>query len=162
MINKDIFKPAFLSFLVTLFVLLADQLSKHAINSQISYGQIVSIIPNIVSITKVYNTGAAFSLFENSTLGLILISSIATVIILHFIVKSIKESDSLFYILSLSLLLGGTIGNLTDRITLGHVIDFIRLEFIDFPIFNISDISINIGVILILLHYFKKNLKKHD
>ena len=66
---------------------------------------------------------------------------------------------NLFALLSYSFILGGTIGNGIDRIFKGYVIDFINLNFINFPVFNIADISINIGFIILLYNIFKNNRK---
>ncbi len=106
------------------------------------------------------NTGAAFSIMQNSTNILIVISIIALFGIFYYVIKNLALSSKkeLFF---LSFLTAGILGNLCERIFLGCVRDFFDLMFINFPIFNISDIFINIGVIgiIILILIAKKPIK---
>ena len=113
---------------------------------------------SILELTFVKNTGAAFSLFENNTLLLILIGVVATVGIIIYIYKLIDMDD--IDIFSYSLLLGGILGNLLDRIMHGYVIDYISLNIFGyhFPIFNFADMCIVISVILIFISAFKGDL----
>ena len=98
------------------------------------------------------NTGAAFSLFQDYTLFLILISILVVFFTLYYFIK-IKQPSKKLYI-SLILILSGTIGNLIDRISLGFVRDFIDLKI--WPIFNLADLYNVVAFILILIYYFKK------
>ena len=84
-----------------------------------------------------------------------IISIVFSIILIYLIL--IKKSSNTNELLSYSFILGGTIGNGLDRLLKGYVVDFINLNFINFPVFNIADISINIGFILILYSLFKKN-----
>lgn len=115
---------------------------------------------SLVRIIYVENTGAAFSIMQNSTKFLIFLSVIAFLSILYYIIKNLKtiEMTEVFF---LSFLTSGILGNLAERVFLGHVRDFFDLAFINFPIFNISDIFINIGVlgIIILILLTKKPIK---
>ena len=99
-------------------------------------------------LTTTVNTGAAFSLFQGQRIFLIIISIIVIVVTLVYY----KNKE---YKLPLVLILAGTIGNLIDRIFLGHVRDFIDLKF--WPVFNIADTSIVIGVFLLLYKLWKKD-----
>lgn len=112
---------------------------------------------SLFELIYVENTGAAFSIFQNSGTNLIIISTIILLSIFAYIVKNIKSSNmvELFF---LSFLASGVFGNLIERIALGYVRDFFNLSFITFPIFNISDVYINIGVwgIIILILLSKK------
>ena len=101
------------------------------------------------------NYGAAFNLFSGSRFFLSAISIIFSIILINLILR--KNSVNISHLYSYSFLLGGTIGNGLDRILKGYVIDFINLNFINFPVFNIADISINIGFIIILLRILIKN-----
>lgn len=100
---------------------------------------------SIFEFVYVENTGAAFSIFANSTNNLIIVSAIIILSIFAYIVKNIKTSR-MIEIFFLSFLASGVFGNLLERIALGYVRDFFNLTFVTFPIFNISDIFINIGV----------------
>lgn len=140
-------------FLIAFWVTVFDQLSKQAICRQLLFGQKVNLINNLISFTKIYNTGAAFSILQKNTLLLILFSLFVTIAITYYFTKKVTFLPPILA-LAWGLILGGTVGNLIDRITFGYVIDFIRLDFINFPIFNLADISINIGAFLIILQAF--------
>ena len=115
---------------------------------------------SLVRIIYVENTGAAFSILQNSTIFLIILSVIAFLAIIYYIIKNLEavEVKEIFF---LSFLISGILGNLSERLILGHVRDFFDLTFVNFPIFNISDIFINIGVlgIIILILLTKKPIK---
>lgn len=114
----------------------------------------------ILNLVYIENTGAAFSIMQNSTTFLIFLSIIAILLLFYMFYKNI-ESMVFKDVFLLSLLFSGIIGNLYERIFFGHVRDFFELGFINFPIFNISDIFINISVIciIILLLLTKKSIK---
>lgn len=139
----------YFTFIVAAFIILIDQLSKYLVSTKVYFAQNITLIENILSITKIFNTGAAFSILEDNTLFLILFSALAAIIIIIYILKI--KALNFVYVLSWGLILGGTLGNLIDRLLHGYVIDFIKLDFINFPIFNMSDISINIGAFIIIL-----------
>ena len=103
----------------------------------------------------VKNYGAAFNIFSGNRYFLSLVSIIFSIILLYLLLM--KTSSSILELYSYSFILGGTIGNGIDRIINGYVIDFINLNMINFPVFNIADLSINIGFILVIYTIFKKN-----
>ncbi|MFA7658949.1 MAG: signal peptidase II [Candidatus Gastranaerophilaceae bacterium] len=115
---------------------------------------------SLINIVYIENTGAAFSIMQNSTKFLIILSVIALLAIFYYIVKHLEtvQPKVIFF---LSLLASGIFGNLYERLFFGHVRDFFDLVFINFPIFNLSDIFINIGVlgIIILILLTKKPIK---
>ena len=114
----------------------------------------------IFDLTYVLNSGAAFSIFENSKIFLILFAISAIILILIYTVKNI-DKFSAFSGFWAAMLLAGIGCNLYERITFGYVRDFFKLNFIDFPVFNISDVFINIGVFAIIVIIIKnKYLKK--
>ncbi len=113
-----------------------------------------------LSLMNVQNTGAAFSLLENAPLLLILFAVLAIIIIIVYGVKNI-EKFSLFACFWTGMLIAGIGCNLYERLIFGYVRDYFNLEFIDFPIFNISDILINVGVFALIVIIIKnKYLKK--
>ena len=110
----------------------------------------------VFSLNYVKNTGAAFSILQDSRELLIILSVVALVLLLLHVIHNIK-SLSLKYCFFIALLSGGIAGNLHERIAYGYVRDYFHLNFINFPVFNLSDILINIGVIaLIILILIKK------
>jgi signal peptidase II len=136
-------------FIIASAVLLIDQVSKYLVMSKLYFAQSISVISNIFSLTKIFNTGAAFSILENNTAFLVVFSALASIVIIIYILR--KSNLQTLYIISWGLILGGTLGNLTDRVLYGFVIDFIKLDFINFPVFNISDTAINIGAFIIIV-----------
>lgn len=136
---------------IGLFVLIIDQILKGIIETLTkSY----VIIDKVFSIKYVTNTGAAFSLFENNIFMLILISLFILILVynLSFSFKSNKINN-----LTFGLLYGGILGNLIDRVFHGYVRDFISIG--KFPVFNIADIAIVTGIILLIFTSIKGELK---
>jgi len=140
-----------LYFLVLIsFFCILDQVSKNYINT--NYHSIMNKDLIVFKIEYVRNYGAAFNIFSGSRIFLSCISIISTIILSYFIF--IRENE-LINKFGLSLIVAGSIGNGIDRILNGYVIDFIKIKFIDFPIFNIADIVINIGVLVLIISYFR-------
>lgn len=152
-------KKTYTILFTALIAIILDQVSKFLIASSFFYGEQKVLINGILSLTKIFNSGAAFSILQNQTPLLILIS---TAIALGLIIYLIKKLNTLNIqlVIGWGLILGGTIGNLIDRIIFGYVLDFIKLDFIDFPIFNLADLSINFGVIIILVYTLKSAMEK--
>ena len=115
----------------------------------------------ILDLIFVQNTGAAFSILENSKVFLILFSIIAIVILITYIIRH-AEKFSTFASFWAAILLSGISCNLYERIAFGYVRDFFKLNFIDFPVFNISDIFINIGVLAIIIIIIKNKYLKNN
>ena len=103
----------------------------------------------------VKNYGAAFNILSGSRIFLSLISILFSILLIYLILR--KNTLNSLDLYSYSFILGGTIGNGIDRIYKGFVVDFINLNIINFPVFNIADISINIGFIFLLYNIFKNN-----
>ena len=98
----------------------------------------------------IQNTGAAFSILENSKIFLISFSAFAISAMIIYLIKHIQKAST-FAIFWASLLIAGVFCNMYERIVYGYVRDFFKLNFIDFPVFNISDIFINISVAAIVI-----------
>ena len=150
MINKIQTKLYFI-FLST-FIILIDQLTKYLIFYK--YKTVINKDFILFRIDFVKNYGAAFNIFSGNRIFLSFISIFFSILLTYLILK--KNNPSLFDLFSYSFILGGTIGNGIDRVLRGFVIDFINLNIINFPVFNIADISINIGFIFFLYSIFKK------
>ena len=143
-----------------LVFLIIDQAIKIFLSSKMVLGQTTILIKDFFNITYVENTGAAFSLFSDNVLFLIIIGILALLGIVIYILKQdhISELD----VFSYSLLLGGVLGNLVDRIFRGCVIDYLSFNIFGyhFPIFNFADICIVGSVILIFIDLVKGDLWK--
>ena len=149
MINKIQTKLYFLS--LSFFIVLIDQFTKYSI----FYNKKSFINKDFLlfKLAFVKNYGAAFNIFSGNRIFLSLISIFFSILLIYLILR--KNTLNQFDLLSYSFILGGTIGNGIDRILKGFVIDFINLNIINFPVFNIADISINVGFIFILYKIFK-------
>ena len=134
-------------------IVLLDQVSKFLMLSILGFERSKNIIPNFLNFTLVKNKGAAFSLFSNSTNILTIISILATLILITIILKF--PPKSFWNLIGLTYLLGGTLGNGIDRLFKGYVLDFFELVPINFPIFNVADISINIAILCFLIDIIK-------
>lgn len=136
------------------FFLFSDLYLSNILVREINNG--LSINNQVFALNYVKNTGAAFSLLRDSREFLIILSCVAIVLLFLYVFKHLK-SISMKSIFFISLLSAGIAGNLHERIVFGYVRDFFELTFVNFPVFNISDIFINIGVIaLIILILLKK------
>ena len=138
---------------LSIFIVLIDQYTKYLM----FYNKNLFINKDFLlfKLDFVKNYGAAFNIFSGSRLFLSLISILFSIILIYLIFR--KNTLNSFDLYSYSFILGGTIGNGIDRIYKGFVIDFINLNIVNFPVFNIADISINIGFILLLYNIFKNN-----
>ncbi len=141
----------FYFFLISILIILSDQLTKYIIN--LNHTSLINNDLIFFSIDYVKNYGAAFNILSGSRIFLSTVSTIITLYLIYLILC--KKNISNLNLLSYSLILAGTVGNGIDRIIKGYVIDFINLNFIDFPVFNIADISINVGLILIIYGLIK-------
>ena len=151
MINKIQTKLYFFS--LSIFIVLIDQYTKYLIfyNHKIFLNKDFLLF----KLDFVKNYGAAFNIFSGSRIFLSLISIIFSILLIYLIFR--KNTLNSFDLYSYSLILGGTVGNGIDRIYKGFVVDFINLNIINFPVFNIADICINIGFIILLYNIFKNN-----
>ena len=130
--------------LIGIIIVILDQLSKMLI-----LNKEITIIPNFLNFTYTQNTGMAFGI-GNSMLAIVIINVIIIASILVFLVFKRNELDNITYA-GLILVLSGGIGNLIDRIFRGYVIDFINVNIFNFPNFNIADISIVTGIIMLFI-----------
>ena len=150
--QKSNFRLIFLGIL-SLITFGLDQLSKIYVDSKMEIGESWQVIKGFFSVTYVRNPGVVFGLFSDypwvfwlvSVLGLGVILSI-----IHYIIKHINEF-SIYKFIAYGLIFGGAIGNTYDRFIRGFVIDFIDVNGIWSFIFNVADMAINIGIILLLI-----------
>ena len=136
--------------ILALVVIVLDQLVKYQIVAHLALGESVTVIPHVLSFTYLQNTGAAWSLFEGKQTFFTIITIIAVVVVSYLLYRN-RHGHWLFS-LGLALVLAGAIGNFIDRIRLGFVVDMFQTEFISFPIFNVADMALSIGVILIFIY----------
>ncbi|SEQ85493.1 signal peptidase II [Nitrosomonas sp. Nm51] len=152
------------SLSIALIVLILDLATKYWVESALVYGQRIAVT-DFFNLVLTYNTGAAFSILSEASgwqrWFLSAIAAGASIVIMYLLHKYKNER---LFCLSLSLILGGAIGNLWDRITLGHVVDFLDFYIGDYhwPAFNIADSAIFVGAALLVIDSFynKENAQK--
>ena len=136
-------------------VVLADQLSKAWALNHLSGAGVQPLLPGLLELQLVFNTGAAFSMLTGNTMLLGLVSA-AVAIALVVWIQTAGPLRRLQW-LGLGLLLGGAIGNGLDRWRLGQVVDFLALVPIRFPVFNLADVAINLAVAALVLDWLRQD-----
>ena len=138
---------------LSLLVIVLDQITKFVADAQLVYAEPLPVLPSF-NLTLLYNRGAAFSFLSDASgwqrWFFVTVSLLASVVLIVWLRK--LKSDQWLLALALSLILGGAIGNLIDRLWLGHVIDFIQLYYKSFywPAFNIADSAITVGAVILV------------
>lgn len=129
---------------VALLTVAVDQLTKWLVRSSLSPAQSLPILPGILHLTYVHNTGAAFSLFQGQAKTLTIVSVAVAAWLITELRRPRLHQHAGMTPWALALILGGAVGNLIDRIRFGHVIDFLDVRV--WPVFNLADSAITIGV----------------
>ena len=127
-----------------------DQLLKWWVTSHLDVGQSAPLLPGIVRLTRLHNTGAAWSSFSGARWLLIALTAAGMCAIAWLLVKIVRHPLGQW---SLACILGGGIGNLIDRVRLGYVVDMLDTMFMDFPVFNVADVFVVCGTICALIYY---------
>lgn len=139
------------------FILIFDILSKHFITQALPHvGDSMDVIPGFINFVYIQNTGAAWGMLAGRPVFLIIVSIIILAIYLWFYairLKRLKNNSSITLAVSVGLIAGGCIGNLVDRIAFGYVRDFINFQFMDFPVFNVADIALTVGIIIMFIYF---------
>lgn len=137
-------------FFVLLGTLLLDQVSKLAVLLFMQTGESISLLSDVVRLTFVRNSGAAFGLLSGNRIPFLFTTFLAIVALLFLVVRSRRtRADLSFYLV---LVLAGAIGNMIDRLRFGEVIDFIDIggKNVRWPVFNVADSAVTVGVLLFL------------
>ena len=146
-------------------LVVADQITKYVVGQSLAYGERLEVVPGWLYLTHVHNPGAAFSLLsEAGGWQRWLFTGLATVVSLGLLVWLTRlKREETWLALALTLVLAGALGNLWDRIALGHVVDFVQVHlpmlpwrlFNPWPAFNVADSAISIGVVILLVDAFR-------
>lgn len=153
-----------LSALIILLIIIFDQISKQLAVLHLKDAEAVSFIPGLLSFRYHENSGAAWGILSEHRWVFMTVSSVAILAIVGFFIycRIKNEKLSLLLIISLSFFCGGGIGNMIDRFFLGYVVDFLRFDFINFPIFNVADSFISIGACLMVLYLVIETVKEYQ
>ena len=128
-----------------------DQLLKYWVVNHLEIGQSAAFLPGLVRLTRLHNTGAAWGSFSGSTALLTAVTAVLLIAVAWLVLKKIIRHP--LGLCAAMLVLGGGIGNMIDRICRGYVVDLFDLEFMDYPIFNLADCFVVVGVILGAVYY---------
>jgi signal peptidase II len=129
-------------------LIVIDQLVKHFVVASLALGESFSVVNGVLSITRINNTGAAWSILSGHQFVFVIIAIFAAVLVSYFIVK---YWSNISYRIGLGLLLAGTLGNVIDRVVNNHVVDMFQLDFINFPIFNCADMYLTFGILILAI-----------
>ena len=140
-------------YIIAAIVIIAlDQISKILTTTYFSLGEVKNIIPGILNFTYVRNQGAAFGIFQGARVFFIIVTIVVFAGIIYYLKKANPQSRLEKW--AIACMAGGAFGNFIDRLLFGYVRDFIYVEFIDFPVFNIADCFVCIGAGLYILYAF--------
>ena len=138
--------------LLVLLLVGADQVVKYLVRTHIPLGESVPFLPHIMDLTYVKNTGAAFSIFEEHTWILTLVSLVVSIALCVALVRKWITRHPIGRV-CLAMVLAGAVGNLIDRALFGFVTDMFQTTFIQFAVFNVADICVVVGGIAFCLYY---------
>lgn len=151
-------KNKFLILIIS-FIIAIDQFTKFLIIDNLQ-GQSIELIKNVLQLTYVKNTGGAYGIGATSSM-IVLIG--LNVLIIAVLIKLLYEAKGNVSKIALSLVLAGGISNLGDRVFRGFVVDYIDINpIIQYPVFNIADISIVIGIIVLIIYIIKTSMQKQE
>ena len=155
-------------FVSIVFVIIAYQWTKIAVLNHFDYGESITLINDLFSLTYVRNTGAAFGFLAsanpNFRVPFFLIVPIIAMVVLGFLYRDLP-AQAKWRAMALGLVSGGAIGNLIDRVRLGYVVDFLDCHWKNvyyFPAFNVADSAICVGVAILLLSTISKKEKSEE
>ena len=140
-------------FMLFVILVIADQLTKHLAVVRLKNQAAYNLINGILEFNYLENRGAAFGIFENMRWMFLLGTGLILVLAVFLFRRFPKKRKYLPFFISLTMIAAGGIGNLIDRLRLGYVIDFFYFSLIDFPVFNVADIYVTVGVALFAILY---------
>jgi signal peptidase II len=143
-------------YVLAVLVFGLDQFIKWLVQSHMAVGDTIPVWPSVVSIHYIRNPGAAWGILDQAHWLLVLVA-LAVIAAVVWIER--RHRPGPFVSVGLALVLGGALGNLFDRVFSGTVVDYVYLQFINFPVFNLADVCIDLGVILLLWRSFRADRK---
>jgi signal peptidase II len=162
------YKKALISILGVFFLVLLDQVTKYIAVVNLQNKPNIVLIPGVLELTYLENTGAAFSIMNSASFFQTLMKFLTPVffiIIIIFLYKFSKKNNNKIIYIDLLIILSGAVGNYIDRINNNFVVDFIYFSLINFPVFNVADIYVTLGFIMLailILFVYKDNEDKDN
>jgi len=149
--------------IIGLIVLVLDQLTKYIVMSTMTKGQSIVIIKDFFALTSHRNQGAAWGMFQGR-MGFFYVVTAFSLVLFYFLYKEL-DRKSFFVNLGLGMMIGGTFGNFIDRVTMGEVVDFLDFTIpvinYDFPIFNVADMGLSVGVTILIIIMLFDTIKEY-
>lgn len=146
-------------YLLAALLIIIDQITKWNIVQNFELYQEKVIVPGFFSLFYIQNEGAAWGIFQ----GKMVFFYLVTLLVVGYLIYMFQQEKNKTKLVGISfaLILSGAIGNFIDRFLNGYVVDMFRLDFINFPIFNVADVCLTVGVVLMLIHvlFFEKEEK---
>lgn len=143
-----------ISLLLVMTLVVIDQLVKYWVATTIALGASHVVIPGVLALTNLRNQGAAWSILQGQQWFFAIISVVAIAVIAYLMVRWHQQ---LVLMVGLSLILAGTLGNFIDRLLNGYVVDMFELLFINFPVFNVADSCLTIGVLILVIAILRED-----
>ncbi|MBB6675359.1 signal peptidase II [Cohnella nanjingensis] len=134
---------------IAIGIIIADHVVKWLVSAYMAIGQQITIIPGVFGLASVRNRGAAFGMLQDQRSFFLIATSVVLVGVSLYLRKTYREKKLLSY--GLALILGGALGNFIDRVFKGEVVDMLHVRFIDFPVFNVADSFLCMGVLILLI-----------
>ena len=138
-----------LLLLVAGAIVALDQITKALVVASIPLGGYVEAIPGLFHLTHIHNTGAAFSMLEGGRTFFLILTAVFLIGVVYCVVKKVISRP---YLWIFAVLAGGAIGNLIDRVVNGYVVDMIALDFMNFAVFNVADIFVTGGAVVLVVY----------
>ena len=155
--NKKFGLSAILAIVIGVLVLALDLITKYVITAGMPHeGMMADFLPGFINVVIVFNTGAGFGILAGRPIFLIVLTIILiTVFILFFVMKHVKGEQPVSVLLGVAagFVVGGCFGNLYDRLVFGYVRDFLNFQFMNFPVFNVADICLCVGIALLVVYF---------
>lgn len=143
-----------LGLILVVALVAIDQLVKHWVTATIALGASHVVAPGLLAITNLHNNGAAWSILQGQQWFFAIISVVAILIVVYLMVRWRHQVPLM---VGLALILAGTLGNFIDRLMNGYVVDMFELLFINFPVFNVADSCLTIGVLILIIAILRED-----
>ena len=156
------FTKAFILLLTALVILVADQVTKALVVANLAIGERTHVLGDLVQIWHAQNRGAAFSLFQGGTIIFLVVSVLSIGMVAYFH-RTLRDRSPWLHVV-LGVVLGGTLGNFTDRLRQGYVTDWLSVGFGDtrWPTFNVADSSVVVGIGILVIYLFLTNPDRRE
>ncbi|HFI0506830.1 TPA: signal peptidase II [Streptococcus suis] len=140
--------------IVAAVLIVLDQLVKAWTVANIALDTVEPFLPGFMSLAYLRNYGAAWSILQNQQWFFTIVTLVVVTALIWYYIKQVK--GNIWTLFSLSLMIAGALGNFIDRIRLGYVVDMFHLDFISFPVFNVADICLSVGVGILFICIMKE------